>query len=212
MGVAIKMKFFYVIFMLTILTTNYCNCYDILRKSHQLLIVTTNHWNEKQANLQLYERVNTDANWTAVGNSIPVVLGQGGLAWGIILHPATTNIPLKKMEGDKKSPAGIFSLGKAFGLAPNSEIKHLKIDYLYLDEYTEAVDDPMSDYYNHIVSNKDVIVDWNSSEKMNKESLYKMGIVINHNFPNPQPAAGSAIFFHIWRKKRFFYSRLYCDE
>ena len=34
---------------------------------------------------------------------------------------------------------------------------------------------------------------------MRKEPLYEIGCVINHNFPQPKPGKGSAIFFHRWR-------------
>ena len=34
---------------------------------------------------------------------------------------------------------------------------------------------------------------------MGTEPLYEIGLVVNHNFPQPIPAKGSAIFFHIWR-------------
>lgn len=29
--------------------------------------------------------------------------------------------------------------------------------------------------------------------------LYKLGFVVNHNYPHPQLGGGSAIFFHLWR-------------
>lgn len=192
-----KMPFF----LLTIITANYCYSEDILARCHQLLTVTSSDWKEKQGSLQLYERANDDSSWTSVGTSIPVVLGKAGLAWGIGLHPTTIEMPSKK-EGDRKSPAGVFSLGTAFGLFPNSEMNHLKIEYLYLDEYIEAVDDPLSHHYNHIVSSKEITPDWRSSEKMSEEPLYTIGFVIHHNFQNPEVGAGSAIFFHIWRQEQ----------
>jgi D-alanyl-D-alanine dipeptidase/L,D-peptidoglycan transpeptidase YkuD (ErfK/YbiS/YcfS/YnhG family) len=196
------MNFFKIpFFTLTIITTTYCHSVDLLTGHHQLLTVTTSDWEEKQGNLRLYERTSDDSTWIPIGTSIPVVLGKAGLAWGIGLHPETTNMSLKKVEGDKKSPAGIFSLGNAFGFASYAKMNHLKIEYLHLDESIEAVDDPQSHHYNHIVSNKEVTPDWHSSEKMSEEPLYAIGLVINHNFPNPEVGAGSAVFFHIWRQK-----------
>src|SRR5262249_1193859 len=100
---------------------------------------------------------------------------------------------------DGKSPAGIFSLGSAFGFAPSSEMRHLKVEYLPLHGSIEAVDDPLSCYYNCIVDAREVIPDWQSSEKMGNEPLYALGLNVHHNFPNPKPNAGSAIFLHIWR-------------
>lgn len=170
----------------------------MLEGHYQLIVVTTPDWDENQGSLQLYERTRDGLCWDPIGEPITVAIGKTGLAWGIGLHPTTHPMPYK-VEGDKKSPAGIFSLGTAFGFAPDSEMNHLKIEYLQLDENTEAVDDALSCYYNSIVNTKEIACDWCSSEKMAKESLYKIGLVINHNFPNPQRGDGSAIFFHIWR-------------
>lgn len=170
---------------------------DILEEHHQLLLVTAEDWEKHHGTLKQYEREDHDSPWVLVEASIPVVLGHTGLAWGIGLHP-TSDYPCK-IEGDGKSPAGIFTLGCAFGFAPMTD---LRIDYLPLDEGTEAVDDLLSAYYNTIVNVKEVSVDWSSSEKMRQEPLYAWGLVVNHNFPHPTPGAGSAIFMHIWPEDR----------
>lgn len=163
----------------------------------QLLVVTTKDWESKQGSLQLFEKA--QEAWMLVGEATPVVVGLKGMAWGIGLHPIDNPVYAAKAEGDLKAPAGIFSLGSAFGFAPNSEMNHLKVDYLSLNEFTEAVDDPQSVYYNSIVNSQEVTCDWNSSEKMRSIPLYKMGMVVNHNWPNPVPGKGSAIFLHIWK-------------
>lgn len=192
--------FMQMIVILLFVSSHYCCANDILAGHYQLLVVTTRNWNEIQGSLQLYEREENDTTWYPKGERIPVVIGKTGLAWGIGLHPKIAQTPFKA-EGDGKSPAGIFSLGTAFGFASNNEMSSLKIEYLQLNEDIEAVDDPLSRHYNQIVNRKEVILDWCSSEKMGTEPLYKIGLVINHNFPNPQAGAGSAIFLHIWRNK-----------
>lgn len=176
----------------------FCSAQDMLSGHSQLLIVTTADWNEVQGQLQMFERTNEGSTWTHHGDPFPVVVGQNGLAWGIGLHPKTIEKPVKA-EGDRKAPAGIFTLGRAFGFASSSEMSHLRMEYFQLDENTEAVDDPRSQYYNLIVKRNEVSPDWGSSEKMREIPLYALGAEINHNYPNPQPGAGSAIFFHIWR-------------
>ncbi len=112
---------------------------------HQVVLVTTQGWDEKQGELILYERSSDDSAWTAVQGPFPVVLGKNGLAWGIGLHPMKAQGSYKQ-EGDGKSPAGIFSLGSAFGFAPHSEMGQLRVKYLQLHEFIEAVDDPLSCY------------------------------------------------------------------
>lgn len=171
---------------------------DPLTGHQQLIIVTTRHWDDIQGTLQLFERRNDDAPWTPASQLIPAVVGKTGLAWGIGLHPAQ-NSPLVKAEGDRRSPAGLFTLGSAFGFASPLEMSHLKVDYLQITSTTEAVDDPASLYYNCIVDRRLFTPDWKSSEKMSEIPLYVMGFAINHNFPNARPGCGSAIFFHLWR-------------
>lgn len=183
-------------FFFILLRIQSCYSQDMLTGHQQLLVVTTSNWEAIQGSLQLYERSDDVAVWMPVGGSIPIVIGRSGLAWGIGLHPMDLKSPCFKIEGDGKSPAGIFSLGSAFG---HSEMSHLKMEYLHLNEFIEAVDDLLSSYYNSIVDRRTVLPDWQSSEKMGTEPLYEIGLVINHNFPNAKLGAGSAIFMHIWR-------------
>lgn len=161
-------------------------------QSYQLLIVTTSKWNSVQGRLSLYER--EGSSWIK-WESFPVVLGKRGMAWGIGLHPPQQGI--QKREGDGKSPAGIFALGPAFGHA--KAIPSIRMDHLLLTAGIEAVDDPESIHYNQIVDRDQVAhPDWKSSEKMAEISVYDLGVVVHHNYPEPQLGAGSAIFLHIW--------------
>ena len=179
-------------------TLSICSAEDILSSHHQLIVVTTQDWNNVQGTVQLFERMDDHGSWKAVGSSMDAVVGKSGLAWGIGIHP-NQNGQAMKIEGDRKSPAGIFPIGPVFGLASAPEIPNLHIEYLPLTPTTEAVDDPQSTHYNTIVDSTTCTADWKSSEMMGLEPLYRLGFVINHNCPNQRPGAGSAIFFHIWR-------------
>lgn len=170
----------------------------LLKDHQQLVVVATAAWKEKNGSLSLYEREGKE--WKLALPPFPVVLGSSGLAWGMGLHPIQGSHT--KVEGDMRSPAGLFAFGSAFGFAPCSAMNHLKIDYFQLTDETEAVDDPLSIHYNFIVNRKRVLVDWSSSEKMKNLTLYKWGLVVHHNFPRPLKGAGSAIFFHIWRNRQ----------
>lgn len=173
---------------------------QFLEKHGQLLVVISEDWEKSHAVLRRYEKI--DDAWIEEEKPISVSLGSSGLAWGIGLHPLMDKMGPKKMEGDKKSPAGVFPLGTVFGFLPSSSTRNLKMSYLPLNASIEAIDDSSSRYYNQIVDTKEVVIDWTSSEKMGKEPLYFWGAVIEHNFPNPQPMAGSAIFLHIWREEK----------
>lgn len=177
-----------------------CHAQNVLEGHHQLLVVTTSGWNTHQGILRFYERKADGASWESSMEQISVVIGKSGLAWGIGLHTIPHEASMGKREGDLKAPAGIFSLGKAFGFAPSNEMGDLQIEYLALHGGYEAIDDPDSLYYNQIVNRGKVFdPDWKSSEKMREISLYEIGLTVDHNFPNPIPGAGSAIFLHIWR-------------
>ncbi|WP_263357968.1 L,D-transpeptidase family protein [Acidicapsa ligni] len=182
---------------------------DAFMHSTQMILVTTPDWNTVEGRLQRYERTTTHETWHAVGEPISIVVGKNGLGWGIGV--TATDAPIRaasdpvKKEGDGKSPAGIFSLGTAFGYS-SQPLQALKMPYLNLTPSIECVDDIHSKHYNRIVDRSAVTSDWNSSEHMrNTGESYRWGIVVNHNGIDadgntnpPQPAGGSCIFLHIW--------------
>lgn len=127
------------------------------------------------------------------------MLGWAGLAWGIGLHPSIGDGPVKE-EGDGRSPAGIFAFGSAFGYAPPEQAAFIKMPYTQATSDLDCVDDPSSSFYNQLVHSDAVQPDWYSAEPMRRsDSLYRWGLVVQHNTKSPQPGAGSCIFMHIWR-------------
>ena len=174
---------------------------DPLRRARQCLVVTSRDWNSPTGQLRAFERKSSREAWQAKGDVIPVVLGKKGLAWGRGL--VGFNSPLRKVEGDNKAPAGIFRLGPAFGYAPRSGARWIKLAYVPLTKETEGVDDPRSRYYNRLVERSKVAkVDWQTSEQMlRSDVLYKWGVFVAHN-PGATPGAGSCIFLHIWKNSR----------
>ena len=185
---------------------------DALARSTQMIVVTTSDWNAIEGRLQRYERADTQQAWHPVGAPIPDVVGHNGMGWGIGVTPtddAGIRLPADpvKREGDGKSPAGIFSLGSAFGDAAQP-LPGLKLPYLTLTPSIECVDDAASKFYNRIVDRSTLAPDWNSSEHMRDVGeAYRWGIVIDHNGtvvapgrPAPRPGGGSCVFLHIWHR------------
>jgi zinc D-Ala-D-Ala dipeptidase len=174
---------------------------DPLQRTRQCLIVVSHDWNTKTGVLRAFERKNSRSGWQRHGPAIPVVLGKKGLAWGHGL--ADFNAAVRKVEGDNKAPAGIFRLGPAFGYAPKSAARWIKLSYVPLTAQTEGIDDPRSRYYNQLVDRAKVAkIDWHSSEQMLRtDNLYKWGVVVAHN-SRATPGAGSCIFLHIWKDSR----------
>ena len=170
----------------------------------QLIVVTTNGWNDQNASVRFLERATTGHTpWREVGNAAPGVIGRCGFAWGVGLHgTGETGAPRKK-EGDQRSPAGVFKLYAVFGTASPDRIGLLRFPYKEVTATTEAIDDPHSRYYNRIVD-RAVIKrpDWSSSESMLRVGgRYRLGVMIEHNW-SKMPGFGSCIFLHVWASDR----------
>lgn len=172
-----------------------------LKDSSQLIVVTTADWNAVDGRLQLYERGSAGGGWKAVGAPITIVVGKGGMGWGIGIAPLDiahgSSDPVKR-EGDHKSPAGLFHLGEAFGYAAK-EPDGWKMKYVSLNSTTDCVDDSQSRFYNQILDSSTVSPDWKSAEHMRDAGeAYRWGLVIQHNTAPARPAGGSCVFMHIW--------------
>jgi len=105
-------------------------------------------------------------------------------------------IAKRKKEGDKKTPAGLFSLGKVY--YRKDKIRHLKTNLrkIVIKKKMAWCDDPNNKFYNKLTftNNK-------SKEKLyRKDNLYNIIVVINYNIKPIIKNKGSAIFIHLARK------------
>ena len=163
----------------------------------QLLIVTTPDWNAFQGTLSKYEW--DVKGWKKVGESIPIVVGKKGMAWGKGVMDFPQNGGSAKKEGDQRSPAGVFELGTAFGYA--KQIEGLKTVYTPISPTTMCIEDRTSSSYNQIIDEAEIPSDWNSTDHMLRDDdLYEWGVFVEHNYDPPVPGGGSCIFLHIWRE------------
>ena len=167
--------------------------------ARQLVLVTTPDWNSTKATLQTFTR--TTYGWHSAHAPVPVVIGRAGAAWGIGLNPPQAGP--RKREGDGRSPAGMFSIGTAFGYAA-TEKTQWPYAALGADDYCIDVDG--SPLYNRIVDANKVgaAAVAGSTEPMRRDlhsggdQAYKLGFVIEHN-PRGTAGAGSCIFAHLWK-------------
>lgn len=169
--------------------------------ARQLIVVTSPSWDTPSGRLQAFER--TDSGWKAHGEGFNVSLGRSGSAWGIGVHPQQHDGPQKR-EGDGRSPAGIFTIGPAFGYA-----EHIRsaLPYQPMLATSYCMDVPASPLYNRIVDATKVGSDAvkGSTEAMrldlhnNGDLRYREGFVIEHN-PANVPGQGSCIFAHLRRE------------
>lgn len=162
----------------------------------QLIVVVADGWNTLRATMYVYKR--HGHRWK-LKFSNPVVLGAKGLGIGDgLIKPDLSGGPVKH-EGDNRSPAGIFSIGTAFGYADKHDARWIHNRYVKCTDTVICVDDAHSASYNQIVRTDSTKNDWNSYEHMLlKADYYKWGLFVNHNAPNAVAGDGSCIFIHIW--------------
>ncbi len=170
-------------------------CQDSIR-SGQLVIVMTENWNNVNAKLYAFEKI--EGKWV-MQFSFPAVVGKNGLAAGDRSSRENMEGTTFKKEGDMKAPAGLFFLGPAFGYAKKSDITWIQIPYLQATEDLICVDDSNSREYNHLISKSSGGTDWKSHEEMQLPSdEYKWGMFVQYNINPVEAGRGSCIFLHVW--------------
>lgn len=111
---------------------------------------------------------------------VPCFLGKNG-------------ITSDKIEGDLKTPTGIFDLGFSFGICDNPGTG---LDYIKINSSMYWVDDVNSEYYNKFVDvSKNKAVFKSGEHMIDYPGIYDHGIVIEYN-KNCVREKGSAIFLH----------------
>lgn len=188
----------------------------IPENSQQLILVIAEDWETIKASLSLFQRKNSESPWIRQGESLPAVIGKKGLGWGRgIYDPQDAQNYFFRKEGDKRAPAGIFTIGSTFGALDFNSVQKLfkiKMPYLQLKEGIRCIDDSHSQHYNTLIDTAKVEKDWsdNGYEDMYKEAVisvdkvYRWGFFIDHNSDkNPllmkkEMFAGSCIFLHVW--------------
>ena len=165
--------------------------------SRQLIVSVASGWNASGGLLQRFER--NGKEWRPVGGAWPVLYGRNGLAWGRGVH-GEEGAGLKKVERDKRAPAGLFKIGKVYtydaALPAGSDFPF----------HTVTTADAWIDDVNHPQYNRHVQIDpanppeWFAKQKMrHNDFAYRWLVEIRHNSDPPVPGEGSAIFFHIRR-------------
>src|SRR5262245_12776182 len=171
-------------------------CPDSLRSTTQLLVVVATQMTDRTATAHRFERQSKDTAWSEIRPAKSVALGRGGLGWAWDQTKLAGEGEPTKRERDGRTPAGVFSIGPAFGFAaegPGNGYLPLKRNDAF------CVDDVRSSHYNEIMPKADVGANI-SGESMSTISLYRRGLRVN--FPtNRDQKGGSCIFIHVWRSK-----------
>lgn len=162
--------------------------------SQQEIVVSAPEYGSTTATLTTYQENN--GNWSIVNGPVPANLGSGGLA-----------SPGAKVEGDEKTPSGIFGLGFMFGDLPQPQ----NLNPLSASRYVSITgqnmctapscwvwdDDKTSPNYNSLIIPNLGVSAGANPEPMENTPSYNYGIVIDYNMNPVVPGAGSAIFLHV---------------
>ena len=169
------------------------SCPVALATALQVLLVSADGMNTKIARLRHFERTSLDREWRARGGSVSAVLGRSGLAWAPSVADRSTDREPVKVEGDGRTPAGVFQLGPAFGFAASDIEGYVRL----VPGRHLCVDDPASPLYNTVVSETPRPAGL-KGEEMARIGLYRRGFFVDYP-TNAARRAGSCIFIHIWR-------------
>jgi L,D-peptidoglycan transpeptidase YkuD (ErfK/YbiS/YcfS/YnhG family) len=168
------------------------SCPEPLASARRLVLVSSKNMTASTGMARLFDRASPQDAWQAVGPAEPVVLGRAGMAWGVgFQHLALAGEP-KKIEGDGRTPAGVYRIGSSFGFAASP-----RPGYRQIADDTVCVDDPASRAYNTITS-RGIVGRKVHGENMRAVPGYRHGLVVN--YPTDAKArGGSCIFIHIKR-------------
>ena len=100
----------------------------------------------------------------------------------------------KKIEGDKKTPKGVYNLGPVYFREDRISKIETKLKTIKIKKIMGWCDDVKSKYYNKIIKVSEKI----KHEKLfRKKRNYDVLIPINYNSKNIKKNKGSAIFIHL---------------
>ena len=169
------------------------SCPAPLADAKRLVLVTAPNMNDVAATMRLYERASAKEEWRALGATEPATVGKAGIGWSqFFLKLARRGEPLK-VEGDKRTPAGIFRIGRSFGTLASS-----RPDYLHVTPDTICVHDLSSPAYNTIASRARVGPAVSAENMSRVLPMYRRGLLLDYP-TDARKQAGSCIFIHVWR-------------
>jgi L,D-peptidoglycan transpeptidase YkuD (ErfK/YbiS/YcfS/YnhG family) len=167
-------------------------CPAVMQSARRLVLVTVRNLASSAATLRLFARERPEAGWTRIGSAEPVNIGTRGVAWGPAFRAFAADGDPIKVEGDKRSPAGFYSIGRPFGFTPSPLARYLRLRRDHV-----CVEDSASPAYNTITTIK-AAGRSASSEDMGVMPRYRRGLIIDYP-TDAASKAGSCIFIHIWK-------------
>jgi L,D-peptidoglycan transpeptidase YkuD (ErfK/YbiS/YcfS/YnhG family) len=150
-----------------------------ISKSKQILIVSNEQQQSNKATLVAFEK--SGKHWKVKFGPMDAWVGRNGFA----------NSGLK-VEGDGKSPSGVFALGRLFGYEAKV---NTKMPFTQTTQEDKWIDDPESPDYNRHVRGPTTAKSFENL--LLSSDAYKYCMVIEYNTNPVVKGKGSAIFFHL---------------
>ena len=172
----------------------------------QLIVATADDWDSHRGTMLLFERKSANAPWLPVmfPQPVPVLFGKSGMAWGrgALPIPMGGSRSTFKQEGDRRTPAGCFQIGRVYGYAASLPAAS-RYPYKQVTKWDAWIDDVKHPLYNqhfYLATPERGIPQWFEKARMRLgDFAYAWKLEIRHNSDPPVAGAGSAIFFHIRR-------------
>ena len=101
-----------------------------------------------------------------------------------------------KIEGDKKTPKGLYSIGDLFYRADRIKNIKTKLKKIKINKKMGWCDDPNNRNYNKLVTINKTI---KCERLFRKNENYDLLIPVKYNFKKSKKKRGSAIFLHLTR-------------
>ena len=172
--------------------------FELPADTTQCLVGIADTWDSSSASLRLYRK--TNGRWVPDGEAWKGRLGKNGLVWGRGIHSSPPGATLKQ-ERDQRSPAGVFTIGGAWGYEPTIR-KNPQQFYRQVTSRDLWIEDPTAPQYNrNVILDHEPSSAWEKKQQMKQDDpAHALKLFIAHNAPpNVVPNGGSSIFFHIWR-------------
>ena len=150
-----------------------------LKNVEQLVVAINNNDSSNKATLIALEFVNK--KWKIKLKPVQASIGRTGFA-----------LPGEKIEGDGKSPTGVFALGQLYTY---DATVNTKLSFTQTNSEDKWIDDPNHENYNTYIRGN---TNAKSFEHLKLSSIdYKYCMVIEYNTHPVVKGKGSAIFFHL---------------
>ncbi|CAM3495813.1 L,D-transpeptidase family protein [Kibdelosporangium persicum] len=151
----------------------------------QVVTVSARDWSSTTAKLSAWSRVND--SWHRDIGPVDAFVGAEGIG--------------EAQEGRSRTPAGVYALTEAFGIAPNNGTR---LPYFTVDEQDWWVSDVDSPEYNkhfRCPPGKCPFDERAGERLITAGHVYDHAVVIDYNRDPVKPGAGSAFFLHVHNGK-----------